>query len=97
MLDKLFPVDFVEPRYPDELPLCVDESVAQLLVLAAHGLEHVFGTWRKRVGQTEQGGRLCAVAIDADVGRTGGPPILLTRKLLRKPQRRELAREAVYM
>ena len=50
MLDQLFPVDFVEPRYPDELSLRVDESAAQLLVLAAHGHEHVFGTRRERVG-----------------------------------------------
>jgi len=41
VLDQLFPVYLVEPRYPDELALSVDEAVAQLFVFAAHGLEHV--------------------------------------------------------
>ena len=93
VLDQLFPVYFVEPRYPDELALGVDQAVSQLLVFAAHGLEHVLGTRCERVGQTEQSGRLRAVAVDT----SRGPPILLVRKLLRKPQRRELAGEAVYV
>ena len=55
MLDQLFPVYFVKPRYPDKLALGVHQAIAQVFVLATHGFQHVLGTRNERVGQTEKG------------------------------------------
>jgi len=41
VLDELFPVDLVEPRYPDVLALGVHQAVAELFVFSPHGLEHI--------------------------------------------------------
>ena len=66
MLDQLFPVYFIEPRYPDKLALGIHQTIAQVFVFAAHGFQHVLGTRSDRVGQAEKGRRLgAAVAIDS--------------------------------
>lgn len=54
MLDELFPVNFVEPGYPDVLALGIDQAVAQLFILAPHGLEHILRARHQRIGQTEE-------------------------------------------
>jgi len=95
VLDELLPVNFVEPGYPDVLALGIHQAVAQLFILAPHGLEHILRARHQRIGQTEEIGRLCAVAVDAGARQSRGCAVLLARELLCQSQRRELAGEAV--
>lgn len=84
VLDQLFPVYFIEPRYPDKLALGVHQAIAQVFILATHGFQQVLGTRSERIGQTEKGRRLGAVAIDscASTAERRGPSILLLLLLL---------------
>jgi hypothetical protein len=84
VLDQLFPVYFIKPRYPDKLALGVHQAVAQVFVLATHGFQHVLGIRGERIGQTEKGRRLGAVAIDscARATRRGSSILLLLLLLL---------------
>jgi len=65
VLDQLFPVYFIEPRYPDKLALGIHQAIAQVFVFATHGFQHVLRARSDRIGQTEKGRRLSAVAIDS--------------------------------
>ena len=65
VLDQLFPVYFIKPRYPDELALGIHQAITQVFVFATHGFQHVLGTRSERVGQTEKGRRLGTVAVDS--------------------------------
>jgi hypothetical protein len=65
VLDQLFPVYFIKPRYPDKLALGIHQAIAEVFVFATHGFQHVLGARSERVGQTEKGRRLGAVTIDS--------------------------------
>ena len=87
VLDQLFPVYFIKPRYPDKLALGIHQAIAQVFVFATHGFQHVLGTRSDRVGQTEKGRRLSAVTIDSCASATSttecrGSSILLLLLLL---------------
>ena len=95
MLDQLFPVYFIKPRYPDKLALGIYQAMAQVFIFATHGLEHILGARCERVGQTEKSRGLRAVAIHASAADGRGSSVLLAGELLGEPQRREFAGEAV--
>lgn len=79
VLDQLFSVYFIKPRYPDKLALGIHQAIAQVFVFATHGFQHVLGARSERVGQTEKGRRLGAVTIDSCASTTEcrGSSILL--------------------
>jgi hypothetical protein len=87
MLDQLFPVYFIEPRYPDKLALGIYQAMAQVFIFATHGLEHILGARCERVRQTEKGRGLRAVAIHASAADGRGSSVLLAGELLGESQR----------
>ena len=95
VLNQLLPVDLIQPRNPNVVPLGIHQPCPQLLILPSHGLKHHLRC------------RLCRVPVpqeclhpkpSVDWGDAAtAVAIAICLLLLRQPQSRDLSRQPVDM
>ena len=95
VLNQLLPVDLIQPRNPNVVPLGIHQPCPQLLILPSHGLKHHLRC------------RLCRVPVpqeclhpkpSVDWGDAATAiAVAICLLLLRQPQSRDLSRQSVDM
>ena len=83
MFNELLPIYFVQPRETDVIALGLNESAPQLLIFAAHGVQHHLGGWLEGIQRSR-----CEPGLH---WRQRAATVRVQVLLVRKAQRRDLS------
>ena len=89
VFDELLPINLVQPRYTNVIALGLYKPGPQLLIFAAHCIQHHLGCWLQWVQGNRRDSRLD--------GRQGAAAVRVDSLLLRQSQCRYFSGQPIHM